>query len=194
MSILIEGLQSALLPCSLVILILGLVTALLARWNAVPALAGFIIMSLFGAWLRFTGTIDQFSNPTITSLILISVVICLVPLVAERPIAATIAGALIGWASSQLWVPCVGDKFGQLINDLSSSSIGDFITFSFYMLGVISPLIALAAVYFLIPEAPFQKVERLVGFLGGAALVLIAVLILVGEHDRIIGELYRLSL
>ena len=193
LSLLAEGFESALLACSLILLVPGAAVGLTARAAAVPALAGFAVGVLGLSWLRFSDRGGGYAPLLIASLLMVATILLLVPLISRLDLAAVPAGLLAGAAAAELWRPCVGETYGQLLNELPDRGYSGLGLQALYLLGTLSPLLVLGAAHHLVPDWILAKLEPVWAVVGGTALALLAVATAVGLHDDLVGKLFEWS-
>jgi hypothetical protein len=191
--LLLEGLEAALLPCSLIVLIPGVAVALAARQESTPALLGFVLGVLAFGWLRFSATVEDFARPVVAMAFAASVALLLVPLLRRIDLLALGGGVLAGGAAANLWLPCVGIEFGTLLGELPGRCPVGIILFAAYLAGMLAPLIALGAVMYLIPNPLMLPVRPFMMAIGGGTLGLLALMTLVGLDDNLVSKLVSLS-
>lgn len=194
LSLLLEGLESAWLPCSLVLLVPGAATVLAARERLVPALAGFGVASTALAWLRFADRGGDWPVGFAAVALTASVVLLLVPVIDRERLLAATGGLLAGGASAELWEPCVGSTFGQLLNELPDRGPSGFLLLLAYLVGVLSPLLLFAAVVELFPRFLLDPARSALAVVGGTVLAVMSVATAVGLHDDVVGRLILWSL
>ncbi len=191
--LLLEGLESALLPCSLILLIPGIAVALAARQESTPALVGFVGAAWVFSWLRFSATVDGFERPIVAMAFAASAALLLVPLLRRLDVLALLGGALGGAAAAALWQPCVGENFGTLLGELPDQAPAGVGLLAIYLLGVLAPVIALGAVMHLIPNPLMLPVRPVMMAIGGGVLGLLALTTAVGLDDNLVSKLVSLS-
>ncbi|MGI9611691.1 MAG: hypothetical protein ACR2QO_02190, partial [Acidimicrobiales bacterium] len=125
LDLLFEGLESAWLPCSLILLVPGAAALLAGGERAAAAAAGFATTSLVFAWLRFAERGGDWPVGWSALALMTAAVLLLLPSLRSRDsraeqLQAVAGGSLVGLASAELWEPCVGAAFGSLLNDLPS--------------------------------------------------------------------------
>lgn len=189
-----EGFESALMACSLIVILPGLATAMAARAAAIPALSayGFAVLAL--SWLRFSDRGGGFEPLLIAVALAATIVLLLVPQLNRTDLAAIGGGLLAGGAAAELWRPCVGFEFGEVLNSLPDRGPEGFGLMAVYLAGVLSPLVAFGAVHHLVPDRILERIEP-VWAVGGAVLIgLLSLATAVGLHDELVGQLFRWSL
>ncbi len=189
-----EGLESALLPCSLIVLVPGVAVALAARQESTPALAGFLVGTLAFSWMRFSDNGGDFERPVIAMAFAASVALLLVPLLRRVDLLAIGGGLLAGSAAASLWQPCVGEEFGTLLNDLPDRGPVGVGLLAVYLVGVLAPVIAVGAIMHLIPNPLMLPVRPFMMAVGGGTLGLLALTVLVGLDDNLVSKLVSLSI
>ena len=191
--LLAEGFESALLACSLILLLPGAAVGLTARAAAVPAITSFSFGVLALSWLRFSDRGGDFPALLVAGGLMLATILLMTPLISRMDLAAVPAGLLAGGAAAELWLPCVGADFGQLLNELPARGGSGLALMALYLFGVLSPLVALAAVHHLTPDWILEKLEPIWAVFGGTLLALLAVATAVGLHDDLVGKLFEWS-
>lgn len=188
-----EGFQSALLPCSLILLVPGLAVALTARAAFIPASASFAVGAIALSWARFSDRGGGFHPIILAIAFALAAIILLVPLRARLDVLAVVAGLLTGAASAELWRPCVGSEFGQLLNELPSRGYSGLALIMVYLTCVLAPLAGLAAIHHLIPEWMLDRAEPAWAVIGGVVLAVLAFSTAIGLHEDFVSRLYLWS-
>lgn len=197
--LLAEGFESALLACSLILLIPGAAVGLLARAAAVPTIASFSVGVLGLSWLRFSDRGGDYSTWAIAGALMLAVILLLIPLlqrfddVGGFDLPAIGAGFLAGGAAAELWLPCVGADFGELLTELPDRGASGLALLGLYLVGTLSPLIALAAAHHLIPHWLLDRLEPVWAVVGAIVLASLAVATALGFHDDLVGRLFQWS-
>ncbi len=192
--LLIEGFESALLPCSFVVLVPGAAAVIASRQESTSAFVGFFIGLVALSFLRFSDRGGDLS-PTIVALLLAAAVILVaIPLVRRLNIVTGAGGLLVGAAAGVLWEPCVAINFADLLNDLPARTpVMGVILLATYIVGVIAPLFGVAAVLYLIPNPSLILARPVMLVVGCGTLALMALATAAGFSDEIIGKLVELS-
>lgn len=191
--LLAEGFESALLPCSLILLIPGAAVGLTARAAAIPAITSFSVGVLALAWLRFGERGGDHPPLLMAAALMLGTILLLVPLISRLDLAAIPAGLLIGAAAAELWLPCVGEHFGRLLTELPDRGGSGVVLLGLYLFGTLSPLVVLAALHHLTPDWVLERLEPIWAVAGGLVLTLLAVTTAVGLHDELVGRLFEWS-
>lgn len=194
MDLLAEGFESALMACSLIILAPGVATALAARRAAIPALAAFSAAVLGASWLRFSDRGGGLEPILIAVVLAAAVAVFAIPRLSRHELSAVGGGILAGGASAELWRPCVGLEFGQVLNSLPGRGVSGFGLMAVYLVGVLSPLLAIGAVHHLVPERYREAAEPWLAGIGAIALGALALATALGLHDDLVGKLFEWSL
>ena len=193
LALLAEGFESALLPCSLILLIPGAAAAFGARESAIPATAAFAAAALAMSWTRFAERGGGFHPAFAAAALLIAAVLLLTPRLIGNDFVALAAGALAGAASAELWRPCVGAEFGSLLNELPGRGTGGLGLHAVYLLGVLSPLVVLGAAHHLIPDRFLERLEPLWAPVGALVLIGLSLTTALGWHEALVGRLFEWS-
>ncbi len=194
MDLLAEGFESALMACSLIVLIPGVATALAARRAAVPALAAFSVAVLTASWLRFSDRVGGLEPIPIAVLLAAATAVLVVPRLSRRELSGLGGGLLAGVGAAELWRPCVGFEFGQVLNSLPGRGPSGFALLAVYLLGLLSPLVAVGAAHHLLPDRQRRRAEPWLAGAGGVVLGALALATAVGLHDDLVGKLFEWSL
>lgn len=191
--LLAEGFESALLACSLILLVPGAAVGLTAREAAIPAIAAYSVGVLALSWLRFSERGGNNPRLLVAAALMLGTILLLVPMISRLDLAAIPAGLLAGGATAELWLPCVGAEFGQLLNELPSRGFSGVGWMALYLLGTLSPLAVLAAGHHLTPDWILEKLEPVWAVVGGLLLTLLALATAIGWHDDLVGKLFQWS-
>ncbi|MXY77730.1 MAG: hypothetical protein F4Y40_11770 [Acidimicrobiia bacterium] len=190
MSLLVEALRSALLPCSYSILLMALVLlGLRKRGERAEVLGLFYLGTVLLAWLPLAG-VDLMLDHRLGGAVVLGAGLAL----AAAPFRPGTGGAaLVGAFAGATWVPCVGPELGSVLTRGLSEPAGAVLPMALYLAGVMVPS---ALIYLLAAKdagsAKFLARPRVrVGFKVVAALIPVAVI--TGAYDRLVGELARLS-
>ncbi len=189
-----EGFESAWLPCSLILLLAGLAVTLAAQEELLVAVIAFSSSTTFVAWLRFSDRGGDWPMIVAAVALVLATVLFLVPTVDGRDAVVAVGGALTGGAAAQLWEPCVGRAFGQLLNELPGRGPLGALALLAYMIGVLAPVIGFAALLKLTPDWIIEPTRSALAVLGGTVLAVMAVVTAVGLHDEVVGRLIQWSL
>lgn len=188
-----EGFESALLPCSLIILIPGVATAFAARKESTPALTGFVVSCIIMSWLRFSGNGGDFDRPIVAAAFAGSAVLLLVPVIRRLDILGVLGGLGAGAASATLWQPCVGEEFGSVLNELPTRGLIGFVLMAMYTAAVLAPVVALGAAMHVVPTTIWLPLRPAMMIIGGATLGLLAATTMLGLDDNLVGQLVSWS-
>jgi cytochrome c biogenesis protein CcdA len=191
--LLAEGFESALLACSLILLLPGAAVGLTARAAAIPAISSFSVGVLALSWLRFSERGGGHPALLVATALMLGTILLLVPMVSRLDLAAIPAGLLIGAGVAELWLPCVGQEFGALLGELPARGASGLGLLALYLLGTLSPLIVLAALHHLTPDRVLERLEPAWAVLGGVLLTLLALATALGFHDDLVGKLLEWS-
>jgi len=201
LALLIEGLESAWLPCSLILLVPGVAVLLASPDRVVTTTSSFFAASAALAWARFSERGGDWPIGLSAIALMSAAVLLLAPVIDDRAAAgwaarlrAAVGGVLAGVASAELWEPCVGAEFGSLLNDLANRGLGGIVPTFAYVVGVLAPLIALASLIRLLPNRLIDPARTVMAVVGGAVLTVMAVATAIGFHDELVDRLIRSSL
>ncbi len=200
MALLFEGFESALMACSLIVILPGLAAVLSAGRSVVPALAAYAVAVAALSWLRFSDRGGGVGPALIALALGLATVLLVGPVLAgRRPSTARVdvpvigGGFMAGVAAAELWRPCVGFEFGQVVNGLPGRGPSGFALMAVYLAGVLSPLIGVVAIHQLLPDRIRERIEPWSLAIGGTALGLLALATAAGLHDELVGKLFEWS-
>ncbi len=188
--LLFEGFESALLPCSLILIVPGLGVAGAARRRFTGALLAYAGSVGLAGWLRFSGRLDTL--PPLVVALLLTAAVGILLIRPGRPAAVT-GGVLSGFGTASLWGPCVGSELGDLLGGLSDRGGSGLALFIVYVIGVLSPLAILGAALSLTPTQQLERAGQLLAGMGGGLLSLLAIATAVGWHDELVSQLVQWS-
>ncbi len=192
--LLIEGVGSFWLPCSLTVLVPGLAVFAASRKESFKAVLAFLVALVVFAWFPLSGRGPALPDPLIALAFLAGGVLLLVPLIRRIDIVSMAGGILVAWATASLWQPCVGEHFGVLLNELPARGLSGFILLGLYLAGLTLPLAMLTAAAELVPGPIRSLAGAPLAALGGSILVLATVGVAFGFHDRLLEQLFVWSL
>ena len=192
--LLAEGLESAWLPCSLILIVPGIAAVLAARDELVSAVSAFAVATLLLGWLRFSNRGGDWPLGVAAVALIMATVVFFVPVIKREHLSAAAAGLLAGGAAAELWEPCVGSEFGQLLGELPDRGPSGLILMASYVIGVLAPVAGFAAIVKLFPEWLLDPARGVLAVVGGAVLATMAVSTAVGLHDEVVGQLIQWSL
>lgn len=192
--LLIEGFESALLPCSFVVLVPGAAVVIASRQESTSAFVGFFIGLIALSFMRFSGRGGNLSTTVVALLLAAAVVLVAIPLVRRLNVVTGAGGLLVGAAAGVLWEPCVAVHFAELLNGLPDRTpVVGVALLVVYIVGVIAPLFALAAALYLIPNPTLILARPVMLIAGCGVLAMMALATAAGFSDDIIGRLVELS-
>lgn len=192
--LLAEGFESALLPCTLILLLPGIALALAARETTVPALASYWVSVVAWSWARFGEHAGGWHYAVAAVALALAAIVVLFPPIVQLDWVAVAGGLLAGYASAELWLPCVGPELGDLLMKLPGIGPSGVLSMAVFLLGALSPLLALAAAHHLTPDWLLEIVEPPLSILGGVVLGVLAVATAAGFHDTLVGWLFQWSI
>lgn len=193
-SLLVEGFRSALLPCSLVLIVPGTAAVLAARGRTFAMASVFAVAAIVTAWLRFAGRAADWP-PWISALGLAAGALMLVVADDGRraAVAHGIAAAVIGAATAELWEPCRGEALDPLLAGLAERGPAGGLELALYVLAAVSPVAAVAIALRLVPERLDEVARSSLALVGGTALSVFAIAVAAGYHDEVTAQLSRWS-
>ncbi|MXZ69527.1 MAG: hypothetical protein F4X18_03835 [Acidimicrobiia bacterium] len=190
MSLLVEALRSALLPCSYSILLMALVLlGLRKRGERAEVLGLFYLGTVLLAWLPLAG-VNLMLDHRLGGAAVLGAGLALT---ASRFRAGAGGAALVGAFAGATWLPCVGPQLGSVLTRGLVEPSTAVLPLALYLAGVMVPS---ALIYLLAAKdtgfRSFLARRRVrIGFQVAAALLPVAVV--TGGYDRLVGELARLS-
>lgn len=187
--LLAEGFESALLPCTLILLVTGLGVTLAARETAIPALAAYWLSVLAWSWARFGGHAGGWHDAIAGVALALAGIVLLFPPIGQLEWVAMGGGFLAGFGAAELWLPCVGPELGDLLMKLPTTGISGVVLMAVFLAGALSPLLALAATHHLTPNWLLEMVEPPLSVVGGVLLAILSVAAAVGILGSILGRL-----
>ncbi len=190
MSLVVEALRSALLPCSYSILLMALVLlGLRKRGERAEVLGLFYLGTVLLAWLPLAG-VNLMLDHRLGGAAVLGAGLALT---ASRFRAGAGGAALVGAFAGATWLPCVGPQLGSVLTRGLVEPSTAVLPLALYLAGVMVPS---ALIYLLAAKdtgfRSFLARRRVrIGFQVAAALLPVAVV--TGGYDRLVGELARLS-
>lgn len=191
--LLVEGFQAAWLPSSLLVVVPGLAALLAAQDEVRVTLIGYCAAVAFVAWLRFARHGADWPLVMAAAALVLAALLFLVPTVDGRKIVSAVGGSLAGGAAAELWQPLVGPQLGRLLIELPTRDWTASVSLTMYVLGVLTPVIALALLLRVAPDRLVNWASQALAYLGGAVLAVLAVLTVIGLHDWLTNHLIQWS-
>lgn len=191
---LIEGVDSLRLPCSWILLIPGTAVILFGRRRTPLVVAGFAVVAMVIAWLRFAGW--WFATPQGGVQIVLGAAIIASATVAWRNdsgLTDLLASGVAGLAAAWTWIPCVGPELGEILNGSRTAPfdhVGGTIAF---LTGQFLPFILIAAIGALSPKLSERLADRRIIALGAILLLGVGLLFVTTLFDDLASELARRS-
>ncbi len=193
-----EGLRSVLLPCSLAVLVPGLIVVMVAGRAAVWAVAGYVAGLVTVAWFRFGG---HFGLGYRTAALLAAAVTLLVGtglVWAGRTGAGSRAGpaagaAAVGGVAAWLWRPCVGLRLGSVLSGIGEDLWGNLVPLALFVGGLMVPLVVLAALPIAWPPLTSVRDSAVTSRAGAAGALILAGALAIGIYDDVVVVLFRIS-
>lgn len=182
-----EGFHSALAPPTVLLLIVGLSMALIAREFAIPSICFFAFGVLLAAWARFGSRLGGANHFIVAFLLLVAGAALLWPPIRRVDWIAIVASFVAGAAVAGLWQPFVGQALASLLADLPLRGFTSLIPFGVYLFAALSPLFAIACIHHLAPDAMLEKIEPPLSILGAVVLATVAVAVAIDVQNSWIG-------
>lgn len=191
MSLFAEGIRSSLLPCSYSVLLIGVALVLLRKGERLQVLGVFAGFTVLSAWIRAAGISNLLAGRLVTSLLVVGGLAAAL-LVSSRK-AGLVAAAFVGAFAGATWLPCVGEELGTVLTSAQDDPGAAVLFMAVYLIGVMVPLVAVAALLAYVPVARRWADGRLVAVGAGTAMAALAVLVLTDFYDSLLSTLARWS-
>lgn len=192
--LLLEGFETALFPCSLVLLVPGVAAAVTARQESAAALIGYVTTTIVVGWLRFSGQLDDLAVPIVAMAFALAAALLVVPLIRRINLVSAAGGGVAGVAAASLWEPCVGEEFGTVLTELPDRGLVGLGLMTIYLIGVMVPLGIVGAVLHLIPNPVLLPARPFMMILGGGVFGILAIATATGFIDSVISQLVSWTL
>jgi len=190
-----EGIESAILPCSLVLIIPGILISLGSRNDRIIGISAYTVGIILFSWLELSGNSIRFNN-TAAGICFAAAALILFQKQNHKnlQLVSVASGLLAGIAAASLWVPCTGEHYGNLTDTMSTAGLsGPFLQAS-YVLGVIIPLIAFTSIFYIVKPKVIKKIDKPLAFFSTMVLFVFAILVVAGSHETLISNLTKWSL
>lgn len=187
--ILLEGVRAVALPCTLALLVPGVVVLLVGRLRPGPALAYAGAASL-AVWATALGAVlPHGATGRLAGAAVLAAGIAL----ARHDGTGTqvLGGGLVAVVSTVLWVPCVGPELGAALTAAPTAPVGTLLPLVAYGLGTMLPLVVAIAASTLLPAGRgTARWSGVVGLVLGGGLVAV---LGTGRWADVVGALVRRS-
>ena len=194
MNLLLEGIRSMAQPCTLALIVPGLAVVLTAQRTAPWAAAGYLIGAAVMSWMRMIGWLTPPDESALMALLVLGGIALIWWQTNQRNgIWSAVGAAVVGGIAALLWLPCVGERYGTLLQRGETETWALFVPNLAYIVGLTLILIVIAALPLVVRQlVPIRDSTgaALVGVLIGSA---IAVTMALGAYSDVVGELYDLS-
>ena len=191
MSLFAEGIRSSLLPCSYSVLLVGLALVLLRKRERPEVLGVFAGFTVLSAWIRAAGISNLLAGRLVTSLLVVGGLAAALLVSSRR--AGLAAAALVGTFAGATWLPCVGEELGTVLTLARDGPGAAVLPLAVYLIGVMVPLVAVAALLVYLPVARRWADGRWVAVGARSAMAAVAVLVVTDYYDSLLSTLARWS-
>lgn len=191
-----EGIRAIWFPCTLAILVPGLIAVLVGSPRLHAAVTSYVLTAGVATTLRFANIGFDVLEPARTPLAALAVVSALVMIWLKGHYsiwAIPVGSALMAVSAVWWWEPCVGEHFGNLLGALPGAPRQNLAGSMAYVAGQtlpISMLAALTAVWPRIGDAMSSSIGRLIAMGLGSAM---ALSMIAGRYDDLLGWLTQYS-
>ena len=194
MNLLLEGIGSMLQPCTLALIVPGLAVVLTAQHTAVWAVGGYLTGAAVMSWMRMIGWVTPPDENALMALVVLGgIALIWWQSNQHNGIWSAAGAAAVGAIAALMWLPCVGEHYGTLLERGESETFALFVPNLAYVVGLNLILVVVAALPLVVGRlVPIRDSlgAALVGVLAGSA---IAVTMALGAYSDVVGELYDLS-
>jgi len=187
---LLEGIRDLSQPCSLSLVIPGLLVVTASRRRRGWSTAGVVLAIWLFGWMKAAGWLP--GTPNVLTSVLVGMAYAATGWAAWQLRGAGsgfasgfIAGGLAAW----LWVPCVGRELGEILNAAPDDPGAQIFPMGLFVLGLSIPILVAALLPSVMPT-------RTHGPIANVALVLVGVVsvaLIAGWYDDIVIQLNRWS-
>ncbi len=194
LDLIIEGLGSALLPCSLVLLIPGLAVTVGAGRDRYIAAIAFLVGATLYTWLVASERGGQIPD-TSAGIIFAVASLASTPRPSSRrlPKLSLAAGLLTGVAAAGIWVPCTGEALADLQEGLPDRSFDGILDQGLYIFCVLSPIVLTLLGLNALKKRTLAKFLKPAGYIAAGLLMIFALLVITDMHNDIISQLISWS-
>lgn len=192
----VEGLRVVTWACTLTVLVPGLALVLVARRCRAVVAAYYVAGAAFLAWAQAAG--HWWVAARGVAMVIGGLVAAVTYAAAWRAPghssayatgAGLVGGALAGW----MWRPCVGDRLGDILNDAAADGPRSLGLLVAYLTGALLPVILIAVAAYAVPAIGKALDRAPIAIAGATVGAAYAITLAIGQHDDLIGELYRIS-
>jgi len=191
-----EAIRATTQPCTLLLLLPALVTAVMTggRWAPFTAIC---IGAVLGGWLFIANVVAlsdvqlQLSGLLVASAIAVVVAAPSVSWLAcaATPVAHTATAGVIAFVATLWWRPCIGVELGSILTGARHGLGGQLPGMAAYVLGALVPVLTVVLVMRAIDPSPVAI--RRAGWVAGGVGLVVAGALAIGRHDELVTTLTR---
>lgn len=198
-----EAVRATAQPCTFLLIVptMTAVVACRARWQALVAA---VLAGILGGWVLIDNRwiLDGWLLRVSATLVIALLVVVAsqrlrssIPRVAgglEHDVSLAGIVAVITFAATLWWRPCVGEELGRILNGAQHGTVGQLIPMTAYMLGALVPVAAVVAVRYAVQ--PSERMLEPIVWVSAALGVVISASLVAGRHDDVVVALTRWTL
>jgi len=196
MATFLEGVESILLACSLVVLGPTLLLVLVARTGRVLLLSGAVVGTSTMMWAR-AGLLWDFESDGLARWVIAGAIIAAFggAFRADRvgPSLRLALGLAAGLVAGWLWQPCVGEHFAEVLNRAETDRVESLLKMHVYVIGIFLPAVLIVALPHAAPGTSRVLHHDVTRRAALAVAALYAGAVALGWYDDLVGELFRIS-
>lgn len=196
MATFLEGVESILLACSLVVVVPILLVALAAKSGRVWTVAGAVVGTSTMMWARAARLWELDPDGRLRWLIAGAIIATFAGSFRADNAGAAVRfgfGIAAGLIAAWLWQPCVGEHFAEVLNRAETAPLGSLVKMHAYVIGLLLPTIAVAALPHAVPAASRPLRHRYLRRASLAVALAYAAAVALGWYTDLVGELFRVS-
>lgn len=191
-----EAIRATTQPCTLLLLLPALATAVITRGRWAP-FAAVCLGAVLGGWLFIANVVALSDVQLQLSGVLVAgsiAVVMAAPAVswlawAANPVTRTVTAGVIMVVATLWWRPCIGVELGSILTGSRQGLVGQLPGMAAYMLGALVPVLAVVLVMRAIDPSP--SVLRRASWVAGGFGLVVAGALAIGRHDELVTTLTR---
>ncbi len=189
---LLEGIRDLSQPCSLSLIVPGLLVFLSARRRQALVLLGVVASTWVVGWMKAADWLPGLPHGVLAVAVGLGFLGSGWTAWKRRSqLSGLLAGLIAGGLSTWLWAPCVGTELATILNTAPDAPVSQLLPMGLFVLGLSLPLLAIALLPIVFPR--LVRFETPVSNAALALVVFVGLAIMIDWYDDVVIQLNRWS-